>query len=225
MFSGIVEEIGVVTDVESRLGGLRLQIQGSLAPQGTQIGDSIAVNGVCLTVVEIEGRLLSFEAVPETLRKTNLGRLTLGSPVNLERALAAGRPVGGHYVQGHVDTTVTVVGWEAEGDAVNCTFQTPPDLLRIIVPKGYVSVDGASLTVVSVEPTGFSVTLIPHTRLMTVLGRHGLGYTANLEVDILGKYIVQAFGDRLDHLQARLDAIETLLKKGSHGWQAQSSSL
>ncbi len=210
MFGGIVEEFGTLHHIESQNGGLRLTIDAKLALDGTQIGDSIAVNGVCLTVISLTPSAFCVDVVPESIKRSNLGTLQIGSPVNLERALRPDRPVGGHYVQGHVDTTIEVIDKIPEGDAQNYTFRVPLDFMRYIVPKGYVAVDGASLTVVHTQDDTFSVTLIPHTQIATVIGAQGVGYRANLEVDITGKYIERAFGDRLTQLEARVAQLESL---------------
>lgn len=204
MFTGIVEELGRVIAIDRRTGatGFRIECQQVLA--GTLIGDSIAVNGVCLTVVALDETSFATEAVPETLRRTNLGFLEVGQPVNLERALAAGRAMGGHYVQGHIDGTAKVVQRDPEGEAVNYRFEVALDLARYIVPKGFVAVDGASLTVVDAGQDFFSVTLIPHTQEWTVLGKQGVGYTVNIEVDIMAKYAERILGDRLTALEEKV---------------------
>jgi riboflavin synthase len=208
MFSGIVEEMGIVQKADLREGGLSLRIRGKSVLEGTILGDSIAVNGVCLTVVAYDAESFSVEVVPESLKRSNLGALAVGDRVNLERALLPNRPIGGHGVQGHVDATAVVIAKIPEGDAQNYTFRAPLDLMRYIVPKGYVAIDGASLTVVDTHEDTFSVTLIPHTQEATVIGAKGVGYQANLEVDIIGKYIERAFGDRLTQLEARIAKLE-----------------
>ncbi len=208
MFTGIVEEVGAIAAVEHREALTTLSTESRLVHVGAQVGDSIAVNGVCLTIVAIDGPRLTFEAVPETLRKTNLGLLRAGSPVDLERAVSAGRPMGGHYVQGHVDGRATVRARRPDGDALEVWLDAPPELLRYVVPKGFVTVDGASLTVVDTDASGFSVTLIPHTRASVVFGDPAPGYVANLEVDVMGKYVERALEARLAALEARLAALE-----------------
>lgn len=211
MFGGIVEEFGVVQEKDAREGALSLTIEAKLALDGTQIGDSIAVNGVCLTVVSLTQTTFCVDIVPESISRSNLGSLQVGAKVNLERALRSDRPVGGHYVQGHVDATAEVIAKIPEGEAQNYTFRAPPDLMRYIVPKGYVAIDGASLTVVQTQGDTFSVTLIPHTQEATVIGSQGPGYIVNLEVDITGKYIERAFGDRLTQLETRVQQLEAQL--------------
>ena len=208
MFTGIVEEQGKVAALERREGALRLTIACEKALEGTALGDSIAVNGVCLTVVERSEGAFSTEAVPETLRCTNLGALSEGAHVNLERAVGEGRFFGGHYVQGHVDGTATVTAIEQDGEAQNYRYELAPALMRYIVPKGFVSVDGASLTVVDVGEDWFTVTLIPHTQEAVVMGSAGLGYVVNIEVDVLAKYVEQVLGSRLEAIEARLAKLE-----------------
>ncbi|RMF90974.1 MAG: riboflavin synthase, partial [Nitrospinota bacterium] len=152
-------------------------------------GESIAVNGVCLTVVDCATASFQVEVSPETLRRTNLGALRVGDGVNLERALRLGDRLGGHYVTGHIDGTGTVTHKVAEGNALNYTIRTGSEILRYIVAKGSIAVDGISLTVVSVGEASFSVTIIPHTARMTTLGKKGPGDTVNIECDLLGKYV------------------------------------
>ena len=208
MFTGIVEEVGRVAAIEHGEALSRLTTESRCVHEAAQLGDSIAVNGVCLTVVAIDGAKLAFEAVPETLRKTNLGALELGSPVNLERPVSGDRPMGGHYVQGHVDGTMTLRSTRPDGDAREMWFDAPRELLRYVVKKGYVTVDGASLTVVDVDEAGFSVTLVPHTQANVVFGDAEPGYVANLEVDVMAKYVERVVGPRLEALEARLAAVE-----------------
>jgi riboflavin synthase len=208
VFTGIVEEVGRVADIERREGAVRLTVEARVAHQGAQLGDSIAVNGVCLTVVSIEGPRLAFEAVPETLRRSNLGALERGSPVDLERAVSGARPMGGHYVQGHVDGTAEVRSAVEDGEALDVWFDAPRELLPYIVPKGFVTVDGASLTVVATDAGGFSVTLVPHTRANVVFGAAPAGYVANLEVDVMAKYVERVMGPRLEALEARIAELE-----------------
>lgn len=208
MFTGIVEEIGEVVEAKRSEGLLTLTTRGKCAHEGAQLGDSIAVNGVCLTVVRIVDDALTFEAVPETLRKTNLGALKAGDGVNLERALSAGRPMGGHYVQGHVDATATLRSSVADGEALDLRFELDPQWMRFVVPKGFITVDGASLTVVDVFDDGFSVTLVPHTQKVVVFGDVESGYNVNIEVDVFAKYVDQAVQNRLSALEARLAALE-----------------
>ncbi len=210
MFTGIVEEVGRVAHVEAREGATRLTVEARVVHEGAQLGDSIAVNGVCLTVVAIDGSRLAFEAVPETLRRTNLGALAPGAPVDLERPVSSARPMGGHYVQGHVDGTLRVRRAREDGEALEVWFDAADRaLLRFVVQKGYVTIDGASLTVVDTDEAGFSVTLVPHTQANVVFGAPAPGYVANLEVDVMAKYVERMMGPRLEALEARLRALET----------------
>jgi riboflavin synthase len=208
VFTGIVEEVGRVVLLEPREGLLRLTTESEQIHARAALGDSIAVNGVCLTVVAIEGPRLSFEAVPETLRLTNLGRLAEGDAVNLERPVSEGRPMGGHYVQGHVDGVATLRSARPDGEAREVWWDAPAGLMRYLVQKGFVTVDGASLTVVATDPEGFSVTLVPHTLDNVVFGHAEPGYVANLEVDVMAKYVERIVGGRLDALEARLRELE-----------------
>jgi riboflavin synthase len=209
MFTGIVEEIGSIASVDQRPGATSLIIQCKTALNGAHLGDSIAVNGVCLTVVDLSEHSFTTEAVPETLHRTNLGYLKQGSPVNLERSLTLDRSMGGHYVQGHIDGIARIERLESEGEAFNYYFEASPELLRYIVPKGFVTVDGASLTVVNADSQGFSVTLIPHTQQWTVMGKEQVGYLVNVEVDIMGKYIEKLMGERLSSLEQRIAMLES----------------
>ena len=185
MFTGIVEELGTVRDLEDR----RLRVEAGVVLEDAKLGASVAVNGACLSVTEIGDGALALDVVPETLRRTNLGGLRPGDRVNLERPLAFGGRVGGHLVQGHVDGTAQILDITEDGDAVIVRFQTPEALMPYIVEKGFVAVDGVSLTVVGTGPEWFSVTLIPITRAETVVGTRGPGDQVNIEVDILAKYV------------------------------------
>jgi riboflavin synthase len=208
VFTGIVEEIGRIAAVEQREGATRLAIECETALDGTRIGDSIAVNGVCLTVVALDESRFDVEAVPETLRRTNIGALSEGSPVNLERAAQASRFMGGHYVQGHVDATGEITAIEPDGEARNYRFRIPGELARYVVPKGYVCLDGASLTVVDAGEDWLTVTLVPHTQKSVVMGSVAPGYVVNLEVDVLAKYVERIAGERIGALEARIARLE-----------------
>jgi len=189
MFTGLVEALGkVAAIVPEQEQTIRLDIQVPADWTG-EIGESVAINGCCLTAIELAGNVWSFQAGSETLSKTNLGRLQAGSPVNLERALPAGGRLGGHFVQGHVDATGTVDQILTEGEWTTMWFKIPGILLPQMVPKGSVAVDGVSLTVVAIEGDRFSVALIPHTLTVTTLGKRNRGDLVNLETDILGKYV------------------------------------
>ncbi len=194
MFTGIVEEIGRVGAVQARPGLTRLQVTARRVLDDLAIGDSIAVNGACLTVVAREGTSFAAEATPETLRRTNLGRLAAGDGVHLERPLAANGRFGGHIVQGHVDAMGSLAARHPEGDSVIATVSASQEIMRYVVPKGSIAVDGVSLTVVDAGEGGFTVSLIPHTQQATLLCERPLGWPVNLEADILAKYVVHAAG-------------------------------
>ena len=189
MFTGLVETLADVAAVEDRPPGRTLVVTAAEIASAAGIGDSIAVNGCCLTVVAFDGDELSFEAGPETLARTNLGELTAGSRVNLERSLAVGERLGGHFVTGHVDAVGTLEARVDEGEWSTCWFRMPAALARQMVSKGSVAVDGVSLTLVDVTPARFSVALIPHTLAMTTLGLLCPGGRVNLETDLLAKYV------------------------------------
>lgn len=189
MFTGLVESLGCVHRVSFGTAANRIQIESSdLAPK-VQLGDSVAVNGVCLTVCQKEGSRLLFDVMPETVSKTNLSQLKSGSGVNLERALAMGDPVGGHLVTGHVDGIGTVVSRQVQGNATLFQIEASPGITDLLVPKGSVAVDGVSLTIVELKQCRFSVSLIPHTLKTTVLQYRQVGDQVNLETDMLGKYV------------------------------------
>ena len=194
MFTGLVERLGKVVDLREESPGKRLTIDAGPLGQDAVLGDSIAINGCCLTVVEIQPVAesevhLSFEAGPETLSRTNLGKLTIGSLVNLERSLQFGDRLGGHLVTGHVDAIGTLAARIDQGDWSTYWFQMPPALGRQMASKGSIAVDGVSLTLVDVETERFSVALIPHTLQVTTLGQLSTGDPINLETDLLAKYV------------------------------------
>jgi riboflavin synthase len=189
MFTGLVESRGTIVTVEQRGPGVRLMVQAGVVSEGAQLGDSIALNGCCLTVVACAGQRLAFDAGTETLSRTNLGRLQPGSFVNLERSLRVGDRLGGHYVTGHIDATGTLDERIDEGDWSKFWFRVPPSLTRQMVSKGSIAVDGVSLTLVDVEAARFSVALIPHTLDVTTLGALHAGDAVNLETDLLAKYV------------------------------------
>ena len=189
MFTGLVQTLAKVVAIHPEPPGKRLSIQAPEIAAAAKLGDSIAVNGCCLTAIAIEGDLLSFEAGPETLGRTNLGELTAGSLVNLETSLAVGDKLGGHFVTGHVDGVGTVVDCRKDGDWTTLWFSFPPQFGSQLASKGSVAVDGVSLTLVDVEPKRFSVQLIPHTLAVTTLGRRSIGDRVNLETDLLAKYV------------------------------------
>jgi riboflavin synthase len=189
VFTGIIEAIGEVSSLELRPDAARISIAAPTIVEGVALGDSVAVNGACLTVAALAGGRLCFDAVRETLERTNLGELGEGSPVNLERALSAGGRLDGHIVQGHVDGTGRLQKLERLGDDVRFFVDCEPDFAELLVDKGSVAVDGVSLTVVEAGSAGFDVVLIPHTLRETTLGRRQPGERLNLEADVLGKYV------------------------------------
>ena len=189
MFTGLIREVGTVVGVDGGDAGVRLTVDAPETARDASIGDSVAIAGVCLTVVEANDGTLVFDAVPETLARSSLGRLASGARVNLEPALRAGEAMGGHYVQGHVDGVGTVRSVEEEGDGKRIWLDAPAELLRYIVEKGSVAVEGTSLTVAGLDGTGFAVALIPHTLAVTTLGDLEPGGSVNLEADVLAKYV------------------------------------
>jgi len=189
MFAGIVEARGRVHALRAEPPGVRLVVAAPEIAEGTRVGDSIAVNGCCLTVVAMASPLLEFDAGEETLRRTNLGRATAGSEVNLERSLVVGARLGGHFVAGHIDAVGTVDQRHDTQEWSTFWFRVPPELTRQMASKGSIAVDGVSLTLVAVEPKRFSVALIPHTLRATTLGARLPGDLVNVETDILAKYV------------------------------------
>ena len=189
MFTGLVELMARVASLQQRGPGVRLVIEAPTIAAASAIGDSIAVNGCCLTVVEIANGTLAFDAGEETLNRTNLGELREASPVNLERSLRVGDPLGGHYVTGHIDGQGSLHERQEDPPWAKLYFQAPPQLLRQMASKGSVAIDGASLTLVDVEADRFSVALIPHTLEVTTLGSLQPGDAVNLETDVLAKYV------------------------------------
>lgn len=190
MFTGLVEEAGSVESLAPRGdGGAMLTVRGSVVADGIRIGDSVAVNGCCLTVTAFEGSLLRFDLLGETLARTNLGGLETGRRVNLERPLRAGAPLGGHFVQGHIDDTAGVLAFTPRGEDRHLEVGLAPHYARFVASKGSVAIDGVSLTVATVGPDRFSVWLIPHTLAVTNLGDLQAGARVNLEFDILAKYL------------------------------------
>lgn len=200
MFTGLVQSLGEVIETADEPPGRRLTLR-PLAPIGAaRVGDSIAINGCCLTVVRVDDDRWSFEAGPETLRRTNLGRLTSGCRVNLERSLAVGDLLGGHFVTGHIDGLGSVARRDDDGAWTTIWFNCPRELGRFLAPKGSVAIDGVSLTVVDVTDDAFSVALIPHTLAVTTLGQYAVGDEVNLETDLLAKYVA-----RLRSAESRTD--------------------
>ena len=189
MFTGIVRELGRVVSVGESPTGIRLEIEARQTAASAAVGDSVAVNGCCLTVVSLARGRIAFDAVPETLARTSIGELRSGAVVNLEPALRAGEPLGGHYVQGHVDGVGHVRQLEDGPQGRRLSVEMPTELLRFVVERGSVTLEGVSLTVAALDEHGFTVALIPHTLAVTTLGGLASGATVNLEVDVLARYV------------------------------------
>ena len=202
MFTGIVEEVGVLLAREEAGGvgpeadAARLRIRARKALEGVALGDSIAVNGVCLTVTGSDGEEWTTDVMAETLRRSSLGALAAGDPVNLERAVTPQTRLGGHLVQGHVDGVARIIAREPADEWEVLRFSLPPSLSKYVVEKGSITVDGVSLTVMSVSESEFEVGLIPTTLKLTVLGAKAVGDPVNLEVDVIAKYVEKMLGDR-----------------------------
>lgn len=189
MFTGIVEEMGKIKKIEQTSDHFTMAIEGNRILENVHIGDSISVNGVCLTVTTFSSSVFTVDIMPETVQATNLRHLAEGSNVNLERAMAANERFGGHFVSGHVDGTGEIIEKKPESNAVYYKIRTSPDITHYLVMKGSVAVDGASLTVFGVTEDTFTISLIPHTLKETVLGSKEIGDLVNIECDIVGKYI------------------------------------
>lgn len=197
MFTGIVEELGTVAAIDDLTDAIRLTISASEVLEGTGLGDSIAVNGCCLTVVSVDGGAWTADVMEESLDKTSMGAVRPGDPVNLERAVTAEKRLGGHIVQGHVDGVGEVLRREPSEHWEVVEISLPPGLSRYLVDKGSITVDGVSLTVVEAGPTSFTISLIPETLARTTLGRRRPGDRVNLEVDILAKHVEKLLAAQL----------------------------
>ena len=189
MFTGIIEETGIVVAIKSGTDSIRLTISAALVSSDAHLGDSISINGCCLTVIYITECNLGFEAVPETMHRTSLSQLRVGSIVNLERAVRADARLGGHIVQGHVDGVGTLLSMHESDNARVLTISAGPDILKYVVEKGSISLDGISLTVASADMDRFTVWIIPHTWQVTSLSARKVGDILNLEVDVIAKYV------------------------------------
>jgi riboflavin synthase len=198
MFTGIVEELGNVKALRRDAGAARLTVSASTVLGGTVLGDSISVNGVCLTVVEMGKAEFSADVALETLKVTNLGDLSVGQQVNLERALQLSARIGGHLVSGHVDAVGRIRAKKQEGNSWRMSIDTPAPALRYIIKKGSVAIDGISLTVADVDASGFSIAMIPHTAKLTTLGAKHAGDSVNLETDLIGKYVEKLLAGRVE---------------------------
>jgi riboflavin synthase len=189
VFTGIVRELGTVVEVEEAAGGRALVVSAPETAGRTKLGDSVAVDGVCLTATRVEVGSIAFHAVPETIARSTLGELEVNDPVNVEPALRAGEELGGHYVQGHVDAVGRIQSVEAEGEGLRVFVEAPDDVLRYCVEKGSITVDGVSLTVAELADDAFAVALVPHTLEGTTLSELRPRQRVNLEVDVLAKYV------------------------------------
>jgi riboflavin synthase len=196
MFTGIVEELGSIEAVTDLVDAARIAVRGPLVTRDAGHGDSIAVNGVCLTVVEVHDDTFTADVMKETLDRSSLSKIAVGDPVNLERAATLSTRLGGHLVQGHVDGVGEIVERQPADQWEIVTISLPPALARYVVEKGSITVDGISLTVTDVSDATFSVSLIPTTLALTTLGRKGVGSPVNLEVDVIAKYVEKLLGGR-----------------------------
>ncbi|HWJ03255.1 MAG TPA: riboflavin synthase [Verrucomicrobiae bacterium] len=205
MFTGIIEELGELRNIEQKPNSALLSIQANKVLQDVHIGDSIAVNGVCLTVVSFTANSFTADVMAETLAKTSLRKLARGAKVNLERALQLSTRLGGHLVSGHIDGVGRITRTYTHGIATVLEISAPPEILKLIVPKGSIAIDGISLTVVDVTNSFFSVSLIPHTFKETTLGFKGTGDEVNLENDMIGKYIFHFISSRQERSVSNVD--------------------
>jgi len=197
MFTGIVQQLGRVEVLKKDVHYAELIVKAEATAKDLKIGDSVAINGVCLTVKEIRGDCFHLDVMPQTLRRTELGDLVSGSRVNVEAAVRFNAPLGGHLVTGHVDGVGVILKKIPRGNAVTVEIGAPREVLRYLLPRGSIAVDGISLTVVEVLPASFTVSIIPHTMEVTTLGIKGVGRKVNLEADIIGKY-VEKFSKKID---------------------------
>ena len=209
MFTGLIVEMGELVSLIKKENGARLALQANTLVPETALGDSISVNGVCLTVVEIKGNTLSFDLSGETLRSTNIGHLKIRDRVNLEPALRLDAKLGGHFVTGHIDGVGKIKAKTQTGDVYRIVIGTEGRIADFLVEKGSVAVDGISLTVVEVYKDGFSIVIIPHTAYLTTIGLKSPGDTVNIEVDILGKYVSKFLSRGKD-----AGFMDTLLREG-----------
>lgn len=214
MFTGLILEMGELTSLKRRSGGAVLTLKADRIATAAATGDSIAINGVCLTVIAINNNGISFDLSDETLSATNLGRLKPGDRINLESSLTPDSKMGGHFVTGHVDSAGKIRSRETSGDMLKFEIEAPPDVLHFLVKKGSVAVDGISLTVVDILKDGFTLIIIPHTARLTTLGFKGPGDTVNLETDILGKYVARFMNREEDKNNKDARFMESLMKGG-----------
>ena len=214
MFTGLILEMGELISLKRRSGGGVLTLKADRIATAAAPGDSIAINGVCLTVVSKNNKEISFDLSDETLGATNLGRLKPGDRINLESSLTPDSKMGGHFVTGHVDSAGKIRSRETSGDMLKFEIEAPPDVLRFLVKKGSVAVDGISLTVVDILKDGFTLIIIPHTAGLTTLGFKGPGDTVNLETDILGKYVAKFMNREEDKNDKDARFMDSLMKGG-----------
>jgi len=214
LFTGLVEELGIIKAIYHGADSSRLQIAARVVLEDVKLGDSIAVNGVCLTVVDFTKDNFQAEVMAETLKKTNLKELKKGDRVNLERALQIGDRLGGHLVSGHVDGVGKITEQKRHDIALVTRIETPENVLQYLIPKGSVAIDGISLTIVDVNENDFTVSLIPHTRLLTTLGLKKVGDKVNLEVDMLARYVEKFVNKKPTRNKEKGISVEFLAENG-----------
>lgn len=213
MFTGIVEELGEVNSIQRGSQSVVLEIKATEVLSDVQVGDSIATNGVCLTVTSFSEDRFTVDVMPETMRKSSLGELKIGDIVNLERALRLQDRLGGHLVSGHIDSIGTIKKKEREDNAVLITISLPQELKRLLVPKGSIAIDGISLTIAELTDNAFTVSLIPHTAEVTTLGVKGVGDIVNLEADLIGKYVERMLNFKDDDNNSKSEVDFDLLQQ------------
>ena len=199
MFTGLVEEVGNIAEIGISRGAKRITVHAQHVLGDLRIDDSIAMNGVCLTVIHRDARGFAVEAVDETLRKTTIGSWQIGKSINLERALTAQSRLGGHFVQGHVDGLAKVTDWSEQAGGRMLSVSMPAELVNYLIPKGSITLDGVSLTIAAIKNNQIQVALIPHTLEVTTLGAVRIGDAINVEADMLGKYVRQILSPYIDH--------------------------
>ncbi|MNO75854.1 Riboflavin synthase [compost metagenome] len=214
MFTGIVEEIGTVVDFEASQNVLRIKVQASKVLEETYLGDSISTNGVCLTVTDIGKNYFYADVMGETVRRSNLGTLKKGDKVNLERAMAANSRFGGHIVSGHIDGKGKITSYEKEGNAVWITIDADREILKYVVEKGSIAIDGISLTLAYVDDRKFKVSIIPHTSEETTLLKKKIGEEVNLECDVIGKYVEKLLGFNKKNDEKKSITMDFLINNG-----------
>jgi len=216
MFTGLIEEIGAVKHIKRTDDSFDLTIGCAHVLEGVALGDSIAVNGVCLTVTAFTEDSFTVGLAPETLKRSNLGALSAGAGVNLERAVTPSTRLGGHYVQGHIDGVGTIIDFTPDADALWVRIKTDPDLMRYIVTKGFIAIDGTSLTVVDTGADWFNVTLVNYTQSKIVMPSKAVGEAVNLEVDILAKYVERLVGDAYQTPTSAEAVSQTFIQEGAN---------